>query len=203
MNSINKTIEPEDLSTQTKELEDIHQRMDRNNCTYEINTNGTKKIIIGSKYSSPLVDIDKFVHKVLSTKDLAFEINIRLNSVFEVKKLALAKYYDCIIAYQSCYSDVYWYSEHVELFFRCVKSMGLWGYPLAKPHLDSTMSGKPDAQIFNDLINLIRIEAKKTDFKCKLQRRINNSLGNYLSAEAYIAALFEKNSKLLVLRLDP
>jgi hypothetical protein len=81
--------------------------------------------------------------------------------------------------------------------------MGLWGYPLGKPNQLCGNSDKTDGQLFNELITLIREESKTAEFRYKLQRRIKNAANNYLSAKEYIDTLFEKYSKLLVIRLDP
>jgi hypothetical protein len=196
--SLNSTIQP----FTEQELEAIYQEMDMHNYMHETNINGRKVTIVGSNYASPLVDIDKFVHKVLATKNLAFDIEQTKAGQFTVKALHLAKYYKFILAYQSCYSKIYWYSEHVELFFKCVKILGLWGYPLGKPNQITTGTGKPDAQHFNDLITLIREQSKIPEFLFKLHRRIKNSQGNNLSAKDYVNALFEKHSKLLVVRVN-
>lgn len=185
------------------ELDDIYQEMDTNNYMQEANINGKKILVIGSNYASPVVDIDKFIRKVIKTKDLAFDIKETKTGSFIAKEFPLARYYKFIFAYQTCHSDTYWYSEHVELFFKCMKSMGLWGYSLGKPNQISTNTGKLDAQIFNDLITLIREESRSSEFLFKLHQRIKNSHGNYISAKDYISALFEKHSRLLVVRVNP
>lgn len=197
-----KNIEAQ-LTTINTELNDIYQQMDQNNNMYQADINGTNLLVIGSEYASPLVDIDKFVHLDINTKDLAFDITKKPDGSISAKKLALARYYNYMLPYQASHSDIYFYSEHVELFFRCVKSLGLWGYPLGKPNQITLPSGKTDGELFNDLITLIREESKTTEFKHKLHRRIKNAANNYLSAKVYIDTLFQKYSKLLVIRIDP
>ena len=181
----------------------MYHHLDRNNFMFDANINGTKVTIIESQYCSSLIDIDLFIHKVLSTDKPAFHFTRNKNGSITTEKLALSKYFDCMLPYQSCFSKKYWYSEHCELFFRCIDELGLWGFPKGKPDINTTGTNKTDGECFNDLLELIRKKSLTNNFKRRLNQRLKNSENNFQSARSYIDKLFSKHSKLLVVRVNP
>jgi hypothetical protein len=152
MNSYYQSLDDIDVIISDAELDDIYWKMDESN--HITGRKGDPGLAIGASYGSNVIDIDKFVNEVMRTIDVAFEITQVQNGTFKVVELPLAKYYPFMSAFQACRSEIFRYSEPIELFFDCVKSSGLWGFPLSKPYQITTESGKTDGQLFNDLITL-------------------------------------------------
>jgi len=192
-----------DQVTEDQESVSTHHGIDVDNNLMKVNLNGTKVLIASSSFASPLVDIDRFVRKVINTDKPAFRITKNERGSVSSDALALSKYYHTVLRYQACHSEKYWYSEYVELFFRCCKSMGIWGYPFGKPNSTTLGLSKTDGEIFNDLLETIRSESRSASFQHRLSQRIKNCDSNYQSAHIYINKLFEKYSKLMVVRVDP
>ena len=197
------TISSTDQITEEKDTIEMHQRIDADNNLMKVNLNGTKVMVASSSFASPLIDIDRFVSKVINTDKPAFRITKNENGAVSSEALALSKYYDIILRYQACHSEKYWYSEYVELFFRCCKKLGIWGYPFGKPNNTTLGLSKADGEIFNSLLDMIRSESRTASFQHRLSQRIKNCDNNYQSAQIYINKLSEKYSKLMVVRVDP
>ena len=201
MNSYYQPLDDLDVIISDSELDDIYWKMDESN--HVTGRKGDLGLSIGASYGSHVINIDKFVNKVMRTDSVAFEITQAQNGRFKVVALPLAKYYPFMVAFQSCHSGTFRYSEPVELFFKCVKSMGLWGFPLGQPHQISTATGKTDGQLFNDLITLIRKLSTTAEFQYKAKHRMLKSRHDQTSSDVYTQSLIDEYQRLWVLRLNP
>lgn len=150
-----------------------------------------------------LVRIEEFVSDVLSDKDPGFRIEQRGYGKPLLRKLPLSKYYHSVIdLYNRGYRPDFEFSPYVDLFFCCCAVLELEKEGFTDPQ-DYSSSPKKQYELYNELLDLIRAEATKPDFKKKTRRGRENSLRNYRSASEYVDALFQYcDKRLLVLRID-
>lgn len=201
MNSYYQSLDDINVIISDAELDDIYWKMDESN--HITGRKGDPGLAIGASYGSNLINIDKFVNEVMRTSGLAFDITQAQNGTLDVVELPLAKYYPLMSAFQACRSEIFRYSEPVELFFDCVKSIGLWGFPLSKPHQITTATGKTDGQLFNDLITRIRQRGTTAEFQYKAKLRMLKSKNAQISSEVYTQYLINEHQRLWVLRINP
>lgn len=177
----------------------VETDIDRNNTT-----------LIGEAYhdfSKALIRIEKFVARVLSDDDPAFVMTERLierNDLKIVKKylerLPLARHFTHVIELFEYYSPEYEYSLHVDLFFKCCFELELGKEYFNKPLAYTSKQGKQAFELYNGLLDLIRIESRTAEFNGKISDREYNAIRNFKSAAPFVTSLF--TCRLLVLRVD-
>jgi hypothetical protein len=100
------------------------------------------------------------------------------------------------------YDDVYIYSENVTLFLECCKELELSPNQFNKPEFFYNANKRHEAELYNDLITLIRVKSKTETFRKKLSNRKSNSVRMQKRLTEYVKELFSVHSRLLVIRLD-
>jgi hypothetical protein len=94
------------------------------------------------------------------------------------------------------------FSEPTELVLEEMRSMGLREGYANSPTTRNPVSGKFGFEEFNDLVDRIRIGVKSPEFLKARRRRVENSKRQYASCANYVARLFQRHSRLLVVRID-
>lgn len=152
-------------------------------------------------YVIDLLKIEAFVRRTLSSKQDAFTMG---KSKFGTNKLyshPLSKYFTLVINLFERVSPEYEYSAHVELFFQCCFALKL-GKEWFRDPLACSSQPKLQYQLFNELIDLIRTESKKPEFKAKIAAKKYKPERRQRSAEEAINKAFRIYSRLQVLRID-
>jgi len=172
----------------------------------EIHEGGKRSTYIGSEYGNVSYLLYKFVEEALKSKQPAFERYVTKQGRVDYKTLPLGKYIDLMVAFSNCAQGEYRHSEHVELFLDCCRKMGLigtsWDFG-RRPYGQSFINPeKLEVDEFNDVIEMMRVEAKKPKFKERVRQRERSSIRNYESGRKYQDALFADCSRLLVIRID-
>ncbi len=160
-------------------------------------------LVIERDYGNSLPYIERFVKEIGESDAAGF---LRVNEQFGLvsfRALPLGRKYFCWMnSFIAIYSPDYAYSEHVEVFFRACIHLGLEGEISRQPQDLTALPNTYAADLFNDLVYLIRAEVHSERFRRKVAAREANSKRNYLSCVKYVDALFELHSRLLVLRVD-
>lgn len=138
---------------------------------------GTISVDLGYPFDESLADIEKFVEKI------AFSKSIKTPS-----KMELLTYAILASSLVNMYRDNYFYSPRVTIFFEAAKKV--FG------------SGHYDPKLFESLVAEIKEISMGKVFKDKLRKWKENFRRSHLSAKKYVDALFEKYSRLLVIRID-
>ncbi|MBV6325714.1 YagK/YfjJ domain-containing protein [Duganella violaceipulchra] len=160
------------------------------------------KVEPGLDYGNTLFVIEEFVGKILSSNSPAFvegEEKFTKKRVMVPTKLG-KKYLDSFHAMVACYGEQYEYSEHVKVFFDTCKSMS----PECK-EFDAAIAFRNKSlgpYYFNKMFEDIRRNCNTKKFKRKIAIRKSNFIRNFASVKKYIDALFNRYSRLLVLRVD-
>lgn len=160
--------------------------------------------------NTALIPVEELVIEVLSSDDPAFILTDRLvgrgdckTLKKDLKRLSLARYFTSVIELFELYSVEYEYTPHIEIFFNCCFKLDLGKEWFGNSLAYTTRRGdKPMRQfeLFNELIELIRIESRTAEFDGKISDREYNSMRNFKSAVPFATSLFAH--RLLVLRVD-
>jgi hypothetical protein len=181
---------------------EIYKAIDLDTNLVETEENGTPVTVIGLRFGNLVFEIEQFVEKILGTEDVGFEElqTPRGKSYRALPPLGSA--FSLMMAFIGEYSPCYEYSPHVELFFKSVDEMNLWGDYFQIPGRESFSSTKSEEQLFNDLILLIRKKGRSSEFTDDLALREFNGEKAFDSMVRYTDAIITKYSRVLVLRVD-
>lgn len=155
-----------------------------------------------------LTEIEEFVSKVLKSNKPAFEFKYRktgncdLPPLKTIKHLTLAKYFQKVIEWFGEYDPGYRYSPNAQLFFSSCASLPLHREWFSDPKRNAATPGYKAYEMFNGLVDLIRIKARSPEFKRVSYDLEYNAAKLYQGAEDYIRRLFKKHDRLLVIRVD-
>lgn len=114
------------------------------------------------------------------------------------------EFYSEINSFLEKYNPSYFYSPKTNLFFDAIKKTQ--GIGISHVFLPSGFSlpdgSNPDFILFSELIKKMGDIRSSSDFKDQYKKWKENFEKSYKSAREYVDALFEKYSRLLVVRLD-
>lgn len=198
-------IEDLDHLTANQIYKDIIQQA----AIFKIKTDEKINTSINLNNTPNLSPIENFVGFIRSTnhigyirKDILSKEGIQ-SVTFRADKLSF--YFSHINSYIKTvysYDDVYIYSENVTLFLECCKELKLSPKQFNKPEFLCNADMRYEAELYNDLITLIRIKSKTEQFKKKLSNRKSNAVRMQKRLTQYVKDLFAVHSRLLVIRLD-
>jgi hypothetical protein len=202
--------EMKDENNTELKIREIYNWIDDNSTYIETDSSGntTSKIDdIFHGYIVALIRIEELVAEILATDEPAFVMQERLferNDIKIIKKrlleLALARHFKSVIKLFERYTAYYKSSANVELFFDCCFKLELNKEHFNNPQANTSRQGKLAYELFNDLINLIRIKSREAEFRGVINDRENRANRNYKSAAEFVTGLFVR--RLLVLRVD-
>jgi hypothetical protein len=153
--------------------------------------------------SLSIMEIDNFVKMVVSTTTVGFLISRNENSAISLVELSAGRYFCRINYYLSLFDEYHVYAEHIQLFHDACTNLGIVAGVLGtNPYLYYPKWDKTGAEIFNDMLQLIRQISDTIEFKKKVYARQYNGVRNYQSCLRYVDALFAGHSRFLVLRVD-
>lgn len=179
---------------------DIYKTIDQNSNTITIEKDGSVKHFYGMELGSVIFRIEEFVRAIIKSNK-AFLIS---SNRCVTKRLSLAKYFDMVNSHLALYSSEKIYDPHVELFFQTfvIKYNLQNGDFGPNPNTYILKFKMSQGELFNQLVEEISIATNTREFKRKLYARKEAIRRGLKSARKYIEALFARNSRLLVLRVD-
>ena len=152
-------------------------------------------------YVLELLRVEELVRSILSSDLPAFKMKEGRLGIFRLERLPLAKYFMSVIELFELMTPEYGYSAHVALFFRCCFELELGKEWFSDPLGNASRPAK-QYELYNELIDLIRVESKKQEFRSKMYSQTDKPKKRLISAGEYIDELFNVSSKLQVLRVD-
>lgn len=189
--------------------EEFYRELSLDLSTYQ--TMAGKRIVTCRHESSlPVLNlIERFVSNVIKSNDKGFIKKTRtlINGSEKVTftRTKLSPKFELMKAFITTvcrYESIYVYSECVTLFQDCCNELQLSPDVFASANVYMPAVKKYEGDLYIELIDLMRQKAKEKEFKKKVSNRRTNSLRCHKSSQEYIDALFEKYSRLLVLRVD-
>lgn len=184
-------------------MEEIFNRIKFDYGLIPIGFDGNENYEKSERFHLLPINIEKFVRMVIDSRESAFIWDSRTHGKTKMIELTLGYYLKRMRSYLALYDDRYDFSEYVKLFFDCANAVNLdWSNVGDRPEVVIEPTGRRVGEFFNDFIEMIRTESRTREFRKKVSHRGSNSARNFRSIVNYISALFEKYSKLLVLRID-
>jgi len=188
---------------------EIYKEIAKESSTYQAEIEGKKLLFHNASNVLSLNPIEKFVELIINSEDIGYKRTGKTirngKSIVEFKGLALKLYFKKIRSFiLTVYSheSFYIYSEHVILFMEACKELQLSSDMFYDCNFYFEKFEKYEAELFNDLIILIRSKSRTEEFKKKVSNRKSNSTRMFKSITDYIEGLFAQRSRLLVIRID-
>jgi len=193
-----------DDSSNDISLRDMYEGIDVDANIFQIEKGGETITCLGTNFQNLHFQIDKFVTEVVSTNEPGFNVIHNDGKTPTIEQLPLGKHFKRIRGFlRDCQPD-YDCSENVKAFCAACKELGLFEeYPLTgKPHFPYPHRNMVEADIYNNLLTLIRTTCGSKEFKAKSHTRVYNATRNFRSTKVYIDRLFKRYSRMMVMRLD-
>lgn len=158
---------------------------------------------IGRNIGIRLHHLEKFVDHIIKTKLPGFTTSHKQDGRYLYGWTKLSeRYFPYLDKYLDLYSPNLFYSPKVGLFFTICIELSLFGNSFVNPNVllsNRTVAGES----FNSLIQRLREEGNKPEFRKKSYRRSEGSKRQYCSLVSYTNALFQnRRSRLIVIRID-
>jgi hypothetical protein len=178
----------------------LYEEIDWNENSFNGVADGIAHFYIAEGKGDCLYLIEEFVEEIAKGKR-GFSKETCRRGLF--KSLELSKYFPMMNTFLRLYSPSKIYSPHIDLFYSvCITNYGLMSGDFNKPSTYSSTFRKREGEFFNQLIQEIFLLSSKREFKRKQYARDDAVKRGYASALKYVNALFERYSRLLVLRID-
>lgn len=151
-----------------------------------------------------LNEIQNFVTLVSETDCLGVSVNPRARgSRLQKESTPLTRYSNKILFWNQHCCEKFQYSYEIDAFLRACRKIGITKeWPAERPELFDVVNGRPWYQIFNQLVLNLRAIVRSTDYRKQLASRSTRIDRNRQSAVDLIERLFEKRSRLLIVRVD-
>jgi hypothetical protein len=190
-------------------LEVIARLNERVNLEQVNEGNGTVVKIHKGYGDMHLFSIEKFVSDIESGRRGGFHVYMtRYAKVTKVDELYFGKhYYSMLNGWLERYSDLFRYSERVEVFYFVCKEIGLIGedpFSFGNPDELVCADGVRYMDVFDELIERIRVYCQSREFKERERQRVFNAKRNVRNLLARENAMFSAEtgrSRWLILSL--
>lgn len=147
--------------------------------------------------------IEEFVQAIEHSSEPAFYVTLSSSKHEQVVNSSLSRWLNGIDQLLSVYADYYVFSEHLEVFWKACRQIGLGYGPTGLACLDA--DGNPYlsfAQSMNALIDRIRQLTHETGFKRKEHDRRYQANQKRTTLEHYVRAILNQYSRTVVVRVD-
>lgn len=147
--------------------------------------------------------IEEFVQAIEHSWEPAFYVTLSSSRHEQVIHSSLSKWFNGIDQFLSIYADYYVFSEHLEVFWRACKEVGLGYSTTGLACLD--VGGNPYlsfAQSMNALVDKVRQLAHEPGFKRKEHDRRYQANQKRATLEHYVRAVLSQYSRTVVVRVD-
>lgn len=164
-------------------------------------------------YPKFLLDLENFVLNSASSSEIPFVPYLRCN-LTEYNGTRLAHDYfrsiQDFINTVGILSPQYFYSENVNIFVSCIHAMNLhnhkfhWGDVWRSSKQIVILNGQEVrlANVFNELVNRIRIQCNDKKIKSRIRDRKRDCDDRYKEYCNYVDALFRCHNRLVILQVD-
>ncbi|QAY89975.1 inovirus-type Gp2 protein [Pseudomonas sp. ACM7] len=189
---------------------DYHERSIALMSKYSIQVKGEADIRLGSVdigLIETLKKVSLLVQKLMTTEGNAFEVqdvdeigNARL--VSNKAGRLLINIINAHVPTDMEFRSLYQFEPYIEMALSRIMKSRLYGSHLIPRMAICAEDAKAVAQRLNECVDGIRQEGQSKSFKAKLNSYQRSSNKNYKELTGYADALFERYSRLLVLRVD-
>ena len=144
--------------------------------------------------------LEEFAIAVESNTGLGFEVFGRV----ALARLPLAAYFLTVMTCADIDDRVHHFGEHVEAVLVAVRQVLARHYPSGYDYKHGCLTPPSieECMCFNAIIELARKKLCSGEFASRQRRRLEKARANYRSGAQYLSALFDKHSRLLIVRID-
>lgn len=143
-----------------------------------------------------------FMHEVIFTKKKAFTIKDVQGVKKAVIKSTLARFYKMIPKMACLYEGDLHCSPDIRLFWDVVRNHDIRRCECGENPSWIFKDHVIEAEVFNDLVEKLRQRVERIGLKKRIADWQKNAIENQKRIEKYVTGLFEKYSRLVVIRLD-
>lgn len=202
-------MQSQTISNEEPSSIEIYQDIRDNHRFCKADVNGKILTLLTKNNISDLGLIETFVDRVMISDDLGFKKVIKTSlhrePMIHFSGLKIHLYFLQINTFLTTvyeHDSYYFYSEKVMLFYEACNELNLHLMRFEKPYFFLPDLQKYQAELFNDLIELIRSKSRKPEFKQQLRNRVLNSERMHTSIVEYVKGLFSICSSITVIRVD-
>lgn len=165
--------------------------------------NKAQQEYLANEYNRRLRDVETFVDKAYTSTGTGFTCKMNGNFRFQYMSSRLASlYFHQINSFIALYSTDFIFTPKTELFFRICKELSIFDSYFSNPSALCS-NGMVAADCFNLLLERIREEAGKPEFRRRIYRHTEGRKRNLASLVKYVDYLFKyRRSRLIVVRVD-
>lgn len=203
-------MENNDNSINDLTVGQIYKDIINNNKFTKVIADGKEILCLCKTNIYSLQRIESFVQEVIETEYLGFDMVIKNNYFnnrlsLHYKATSLGRYLDHLnfmieTVYE--YNAYYIYSENVMLFNEACHKLKIKSRKFGKASEFFNDIKKSHAELFNDLIELIRLKSTSAQFKKRIRSRDWNYKRRHDSMTSYVNSLFSNYASMLVIRID-
>ena len=163
-------------------------------------------------FANQLANLQSFIVEALSDDDIPFvqKVSGSKRMVFDPTPLASRYFYATpgFIDLVRMLSPKFEFSEHINAFSACCKTMGLLDQPFSFPELYlagepvAQLHGRSAAEIFNTLVANIRTLCQSRKVNDRLRNRERNAEDCFITYRNYVDSLFASTPRLAILQLN-
>ena len=147
--------------------------------------------------------LEEFVADVGTTSTSAFIRQQSPSGKLILERTNLARYFIGVMNFPGLNDSAHEFSEGVQLLRDCMVELGLMHSQNIVDPLGKYFNGKEhNYECFNRLIEVLRKRLTVENFTKRIRRRKEQSKRQFDSGRKYIASLFHRHSRILVLRVD-
>lgn len=177
-------------------LSDLYNSLNHSHGIKQDEINVQEATIITQAFDSPLHLIEQFMRYIENSKTLPFILKPRLS----VNDQKLALQLEQVSHWLCEYKPFFCYSPHVSLFFAIALS-----FPVTFPRkIDprEVILGKSITEWGNQFVEQLRQALHSSKFKDRVRHKEENARRSFSSSIRYVQHLFDRYSRLLVIRID-
>lgn len=198
-----------DRATNDLSADEVYGEITKNSSFYQSEVNGQIRTFRNTENTPDLALVEQFVESIIKTNHSGFKKYQRTNRtgvlITEFKHSPLSYFFKHINSFIRTIYDhdsFYIYSENVNLFLDACNELKFNLITFSNHLFFCLESEKFEADLFNELIELIRNRSNTDEFSKKASYRKTHAVRIFKSCKGYIEALFNTHYKLLVIRLD-
>ena len=177
-------------------LSDLYNNLNSSHGINQDEINNQKVNIITHHFDSSLYLIEQFMRYINQSETLPFTLNPKIS----VSDQRLLIQLEQVSRWLSEYKPFFQYSPYVDLFFRVTPSFPIMYSRKSNPR--EAFMGKSMAEWSNQFIEQIRLILHSRKFKDRIRHREENARRSFSSSIRYVQHLFDRHSRLLVIRMD-
>jgi hypothetical protein len=184
---------------------DIHAELgETQDFMMNLSIEGAPKYVIGHGYRQTALAgrLEDFLKALERDTVVPFDLISTKCGRPVLKAHPLGKWYSTVMHSTVSNDEHHEFSEEVQLVLKGIRALKADARSLKNPEAREWPEGRYGYEIFNELVVELRRALTDEGFLARRRRRREQARRHYLSGKTYVDDLFERHSRLVVLRID-